>query len=170
VLELLRRLGREYDALILRRARLNKMYMAGSSTVSNPSKLRERSYRRISTDDGLSKATDTEFIRKTHPQNDHIITEPVSSMNLNLDSAGAPVPVEPVAQMGVYLPCAKESYRPSVVEHIVRSFMHMLQFAVAYFIMLLAMYFNGYIIICIFVGAFLGSLIFSWEPVSLGKE
>ena len=46
----------------------------------------------------------------------------------------------------------------------------MLQFAVAYFVMLLAMYFNGYIIICIFIGAFLGSFIFSWEPVSLSKE
>ena len=49
-----------------------------------------------------------------------------------------------------------------------RALLHMLQFAVAYFIMLLAMYFNGYIIICIFIGAFLGALIFSWE--GLGGE
>jgi copper transporter 1 len=46
----------------------------------------------------------------------------------------------------------------------------MVQFAVAYFIMLLAMYYNGYIIICIFIGAFFGALIFSWEPLSLSKE
>jgi copper transporter 1 len=61
-------------------------------------------------------------------------------------------------------------YRPSLVEHTVRSLMHMAQFAVAYIIMLLAMYFNGYIIICIFIGAFLGAFIFSWEPVDLNKE
>tara|TARA_R110002060_G_scaffold40006_5_gene51240 strand:+ start:219 stop:449 length:231 start_codon:yes stop_codon:yes gene_type:complete len=42
----------------------------------------------------------------------------------------------------------------------------MFQFAVAYFIMLLAMYFNGYIIICIFIGAWIGSFLFSWETVS----
>ncbi|KAF9884316.1 Copper Transporter integral membrane protein that functions in high affinity copper transport [Aspergillus nanangensis] len=60
--------------------------------------------------------------------------------------------------------------RPTVVEQTVRALLHMLQFAVAYFVMLLAMYFNGYIIICIFIGAFLGSFIFSWEPLRVGKE
>ncbi|KAG7140817.1 Copper transport protein ctr4 like [Verticillium longisporum] len=38
-------------------------------------------------------------------------------------------------------------------------------FAVAYFVMLLAMYYNGYIIICIFIGAYLGSFIFHWEKI-----
>lgn len=61
-------------------------------------------------------------------------------------------------------------YRPSLIEHTVRSLLHMVQFGVAYFVMLLAMYFNGYIIICIIIGAFLGAFIFSWEPVDLNKE
>lgn len=43
----------------------------------------------------------------------------------------------------------------------------MLQFAVAYFIMLLAMYYNGYIIISIIIGAFLGAFIFSWEGIHI---
>ncbi|KAL2864181.1 high-affinity Cu transporter CTR3 [Aspergillus lucknowensis] len=61
--------------------------------------------------------------------------------------------------------------RPNLTEQFVRALLHMLQFAVAYFVMLLAMYFNGYIIICIFIGAFLGSFIFSWEYLgSGGKE
>ncbi|KAL5341257.1 Ctr copper transporter [Aspergillus crustosus] len=63
--------------------------------------------------------------------------------------------------------CARVStpvrIRPTLIEQFVRAFLHMLQFAVAYIVMLLAMYFNGYIIICIFIGAFLGSFIFSWE-------
>lgn len=29
----------------------------------------------------------------------------------------------------------------------------------------LAMYYNGYIIICIFIGAFLGAFIFQWEKL-----
>jgi copper transporter 1 len=61
-------------------------------------------------------------------------------------------------------------YRPSLMEHSIRSLFHMVQFAVAYFIMLLAMYYNGYIIICIFIGAFLGAFIFAWEPVGMAKE
>ncbi|KAL4754212.1 hypothetical protein BDW72DRAFT_200948 [Aspergillus terricola var. indicus] len=60
--------------------------------------------------------------------------------------------------------------RPSLIEQVIRALLHMLQFAVAYFVMLLAMYFNGYIIICIFIGAFLGSFIFSWEYIGGGVK
>jgi len=31
----------------------------------------------------------------------------------------------------------------------------------------LAMYYNGYIIICIFIGAYLGALVFQWETIGL---
>jgi copper transporter 1 len=58
-------------------------------------------------------------------------------------------------------------FRQNVFQQIIRALFHMVQFAVAYFIMLLAMYYNGYIIICIIIGAFLGAFIFSWEPISL---
>ncbi|CZR50489.1 related to copper transport protein [Phialocephala subalpina] len=58
-------------------------------------------------------------------------------------------------------------FRPHIVQQMVRATLHMLQFAVAYFIMLLAMYFNGYIIICIIIGAWLGGFVFTWETVSL---
>ncbi|PVH81536.1 Ctr copper transporter [Cadophora sp. DSE1049] len=57
-------------------------------------------------------------------------------------------------------------FRPNLFQQMVRATLHMLQFAVAYFIMLLAMYFNGYIIISIFIGAWIGSFIFSWETVT----
>lgn len=66
-------------------------------------------------------------------------------------------------------PCAPKefSFRPSVVQQLIRALLHMAQFAVAYFIMLLAMYFNGYIIISIIIGAFLGAFVFSWETITL---
>ncbi|KLJ10402.1 hypothetical protein EMPG_14215 [Blastomyces silverae] len=53
--------------------------------------------------------------------------------------------------------------RPTLLQHTARSLLHMVQFGVAYFIMLLAMYYNGYIIICILIGSFLGSFVFSWK-------
>ena len=53
--------------------------------------------------------------------------------------------------------------RPTLLQHTLRSLLHMVQFGVAYFVMLLAMYYNGYIIICILIGAFLGSLVFAWK-------
>ncbi|KAL4820570.1 Ctr copper transporter family-domain-containing protein [Aspergillus spinulosporus] len=67
-------------------------------------------------------------------------------------------------------PAAPFRVRPSLIEQVIRALLHMLQFAVAYFVMLLAMYFNGYIIICIFIGAFLGSFIFSWEYIGGGVK
>jgi solute carrier family 31 (copper transporter), member 1 len=60
------------------------------------------------------------------------------------------------------------NFKPNVFQQVIRALFHMVQFAVAYFIMLLAMYYNGYIIICIIIGAFLGSFVFSWGPISLG--
>ncbi|KAL6707575.1 Copper Transporter integral membrane protein that functions in high affinity copper transport [Coniothyrium glycines] len=64
---------------------------------------------------------------------------------------------------------AATRFRPSVLQQAVRALLHMLQFAVAYFVMLLAMYYNGYIIICIFIGAYLGYFIFGWESFSIGQ-
>lgn len=62
----------------------------------------------------------------------------------------------------------KTTFRPNILEHIIRSLIHMLTFAVAYFVMLLAMYYNGYIIICIFIGAFLGYFAFNYESITVG--
>lgn len=56
---------------------------------------------------------------------------------------------------------------PTVFQQAIRALIHMLQFAVAYFIMLLAMYYNGYIIISIIIGAYLGAFIFSWEGIQI---
>ncbi|KAJ5083589.1 hypothetical protein N7456_013016 [Penicillium angulare] len=63
---------------------------------------------------------------------------------------------------------APSSFTPTIFQQAIRALLHMLQFAVAYFVMLLAMYYNGYFIICIFIGAYIGSFIFTWESISLG--
>lgn len=57
-------------------------------------------------------------------------------------------------------------FRPNVWQQAIRALLHMMQFAVAYFVMLLAMYYNGYFIICILIGAYLGAFIFQWETLS----
>jgi len=67
-------------------------------------------------------------------------------------------------------PIVDKGYRPTIFEQAIRALLHMVQFAVAYFVMLLAMYYNGYIIICIFLGAYIGSFIFHWEPLGGGQQ
>jgi copper transporter 1 len=60
-------------------------------------------------------------------------------------------------------------FRPSVMQQAIRAALHMCAFAVAYFVMLLAMYYNGYFIICIFIGAYLGYFIFGWESFNVSS-
>lgn len=72
----------------------------------------------------------------------------------------------PMSSKGTTL-AAPLQYKPTIVQQAVRALIHMLQFAVAYFIMLLAMYYNGYIIICIIIGAFLGFFLCSWEGIRI---
>ncbi|KAJ5327540.1 Ctr copper transporter family protein [Penicillium brevicompactum] len=131
-LDFLRRVGREYDAYIVRQARLRQ-----SARVTDIA---------TTCDDNACPGTEGEF------------STPKTLNHATAVASGAFVAPGPV------------SYRPSLAEHTIRSLIHMVQFAVAYIVMLLAMYYNGYIIICIFIGAFLGAFIFAWEPVSLAKE
>ncbi|KAK3291772.1 Ctr copper transporter family-domain-containing protein [Chaetomium fimeti] len=67
------------------------------------------------------------------------------------------------------LPAAAPGFRPTVLQQAMRALLHMVQFAVAYFVMLLAMYYNGYIIICIFIGSFLGAFVFQWEYLGVSN-
>ena len=60
--------------------------------------------------------------------------------------------------------------RPTLLQQMVRAVLHMLQFGVAYFVMLLAMYYNGYFIICILLGALIGAFAFSWDLAMPGGE
>ena len=62
---------------------------------------------------------------------------------------------------------SQATFTPNVFQQLVRAFLHMAQFAVAYIVMLLAMYYNGYMIICIFLGAFVGAFVFSWHSLAL---
>ena len=57
---------------------------------------------------------------------------------------------------------------PTTSQQAVRAGIYMLQFATAYILMLFAMYYNGYILVCIFIGAFVGFFIFSWDTLSAG--
>ena len=53
-------------------------------------------------------------------------------------------------------------FRATPLQQLVRSAIHAATFGVAYIIMLLAMYFNGYIIISIIIGSFIGKFLCDW--------
>ncbi|PHH88923.1 hypothetical protein CDD83_6885 [Cordyceps sp. RAO-2017] len=59
------------------------------------------------------------------------------------------------------------TFRATIVQQLIRSLLHALTFGGAYIVMLLAMYFNGFIIICIFIGAGLGKFLCDWLVVQI---
>ncbi|KAI0906819.1 Ctr copper transporter [Ustulina deusta] len=81
------------------------------------------------------------------------------------DASGSPNVKEHQVTQATAVPVV--SFRPNVIQQFIRALLHTLQFATAYWIMLLAMYYNGYVIICIILGAFIGSFIFQWERLDL---
>ncbi|PYH80670.1 Ctr copper transporter [Aspergillus uvarum CBS 121591] len=132
-LEFLRRVGREYDAFLVRRARLRY-----------------------------------QFLSTLDPSEGEMPLAPAASTSRCKNAVPAAAAAAAAATVGTSTATAAPSFRPTLPEQLVRATLHMLQFAVAYFVMLLAMYFNGYIIICIILGAFLGAFVFSWEVMGEG--
>lgn len=103
VLEVLRRVGKEYDSLILR-----------------------------------------QFQR-------HVAAQTASSKNESNCCAETPSTAPQVV-----------TFRASPLQQLIRAVIHAVTFGVAYIIMLLAMYFNGYIIISIIIGAGIGKFVCDW--------
>ncbi|OTA94078.1 hypothetical protein M434DRAFT_394979 [Hypoxylon sp. CO27-5] len=83
---------------------------------------------------------------------------------------GASTCCNPPAASSTHTTIASAGYRPKIHEQAIRALLHTAQFIVAYFLMLLAMYYNGYIIICIFIGAYIGSFVFQWEKLGSGQQ
>ncbi|OLN86304.1 Copper transport protein ctr4-like protein 2 [Colletotrichum chlorophyti] len=53
-------------------------------------------------------------------------------------------------------------FRASPLQQLIRSIIHAVTFGLAYIVMLLAMYYNGYLIISIIIGAGLGKFLCDW--------
>lgn len=61
----------------------------------------------------------------------------------------------------------KETIYPSPLEHIGRSGLYLMEWTVSYLIMLLWMYYNGYVIITMILGYFFGQLFFNYTPLTV---
>lgn len=119
-LELLRRIGKEYDALLLRQFQ-----------------------RRV-----------TNLKLRTANLSDGQAATATGGEAESCGPGGACAPPLPGQQF--------ITFRATPVQQLIRAAIHAVTFGVGYIVMLLAMYFNGYIIICIIIGAFLGKLLCDW--------
>lgn len=60
-----------------------------------------------------------------------------------------------------------QTYRVTPLQQVIRAAIHAVVFGIAYIVMLLAMYYNGYILFSIFTGAFLGKFFCDWFIIKL---
>ncbi|KAK1728844.1 hypothetical protein CaCOL14_008670 [Colletotrichum acutatum] len=61
-------------------------------------------------------------------------------------------------------------FRASPLQQLIRSVIHAATFGLAYIVMLLAMYYNGYLIISIIIGAGLGKFLCDWLVIRVTLE
>ena len=109
-----------------------------------------------------SREYDRYIVRQARNQLQHITSDVAIAIDPKINGPGPDSTQTVVTSQN-----NTQNFRPHLLQQTIRAFFHMMQFAVAYFVMLLAMYYNGYIIISIIIGAFLGAFVFSWEPIDL---
>ncbi|KAG9564908.1 putative high affinity copper protein, partial [Aureobasidium melanogenum] len=117
----------------------------------------------------LSKEYDTYILRQFHRRAASLQYQPrVSYVAPKFDNQGTPGDCGPDASCAPPLPEQRFiTFRATPSQQIARGIIHAATFGVGYIIMLLAMYFNGYIIISIILGAFLGKVLCDWMVVRL---
>ena len=161
LLEGLKRVQRSYDRSIVRKER-ERLAREKSSREDNDKEdeaeigkkdLRQRRDRQIGREPG-----------RTSPASS--CCQP-SATPLATATAATPgsTPAIPFLSTIIQSPSHRPRARITLIQQSLRALIHTCQFSVAYFVMLLAMYFNGYIIICIFIGAYIGNFTFSWDVV-----
>ncbi|KAL1618489.1 hypothetical protein SLS54_007217 [Diplodia seriata] len=150
LLEFLRRAAKEYDRLLLRQHQRAMFAEVSSSGSSSPQRTPVPAPAPAPEPAPVSCCDNTDSIESEKNESSKPSAAAITTART------APFPRRTTTR-----------FRPNVMQQAIRALLHLLQFALAYFVMLLAMYYNGYLIICIFIGAFLGAFIFSWESVEV---
>ncbi|KAK5105141.1 hypothetical protein LTS08_001415 [Lithohypha guttulata] len=104
-----------------------------------------------------------EFCRRLGKEYDALI---VRQFKRNVNARAASIRAQAAgAYEGSEPPFA--TFRATPVQQFIRAVLHAVVFALAYLIMLLAMYYNGYIILSIVIGAGIGKFLCDWMIVKI---
>ncbi|KAF3910751.1 hypothetical protein ABW20_dc0100025 [Dactylellina cionopaga] len=60
--------------------------------------------------------------------------------------------------------------RPTIFQHLLKSLIYVVLIGIGYILMLLAMYYNGYVFFCLVIGAWLGNFLFGWDTCVLDES
>ncbi|KAI0490297.1 ctr copper transporter [Xylaria cf. heliscus] len=109
-----------------------------------------------------------EFVRRIGKEYDHLI---LRQFQQHVDSQAALArSKDNCCSDGPRLDSQTVMFRASPIQQAIRSFIHAVAFGIAYILMLIAMAFNGYVIIVIIIGAGFGKFLCDWmtQKVTVG--
>ncbi|EGS23688.1 putative high affinity copper protein [Thermochaetoides thermophila DSM 1495] len=102
-----------------------------------------------------------EYIQRQFAARVALLSQGVSS-NTSAPSCGAGGTTNSSSSTGEALAPQTVTFRASPLQQFIRALIHAATFGLAYIVMLLAMYYNGYIIFSILIGALLGKFLCDW--------
>ncbi|KAK0569895.1 copper transporter complex subunit Ctr4 [Tilletia horrida] len=180
LIEAIRRWGREWDRYIVRKALQDRIIlrMARAEAAAAPPPPPPSST--TTTAGALEKGNESAAASApttpgesasslAHQPNNNSLTRSVRaplSHNRTLariESAFFGVPASASARTAAL---NRARFRPTVLQQFIRSLVYAVQFAGAYIVMLIAMTFNGYILIAIILGGFAGHFVSTWDNLS----
>ncbi|KAE8221989.1 hypothetical protein CF319_g4746 [Tilletia indica] len=158
LIEAIRRWGREWDRYIVRKAFQDRLALrlARKQALLHHSSGASSAGSRRSLDD------------EDDPSNNNDVRQVQAPLSKNralakIESAFFGVPVSASAASSAI---NQTRFRPTVMQQFIRSLVYAVQFTGAYIVMLIAMSFNGYILIAIILGGFAGHFVSTWDNLS----
>lgn len=137
LIEVIRRLGREWDRYVVRTELTENARQTPAERAGTPS-------------DGAKGS------EQPHD----------TSIDVNEALYGYPARVGGASTAARFWAKHPQRFRPSLVQQTVRSLIYAVQFMGAYLVMLMAMTFNGYIIMSICLGGLFGHFISTWDSLA----
>ncbi|CAD6985876.1 unnamed protein product [Tilletia controversa] len=168
LIEAIRRWGREWDRYIVRNALSDRLALrqARQQVLMSSSAASNRS---LDEDDDVSsnKAREGQALSSAEQQTQRStrVQAPLSKNRTlaKIESAFFGVPAFTSASSSAV---NQTRFRPTVMQQFIRSLVYAVQFTGAYIVMLIAMTFNGYILIAIILGGFAGHFVSTWDNLS----
>ncbi|KAF3177646.1 Copper Transporter integral membrane protein that functions in high affinity copper transport [Orbilia oligospora] len=159
LVEALRRCVREWDRYIVRDWKKRAITAADGVNVTIP----DTDTKDITT--GCCSSTPAEIASSSSSQKGGLVTKPSAiSTTTKKSFLSRLCPFTPSTKSSVATP------RPTIVQHLLKSLIYAVLLGVGYILMLLAMYYNGYIFFCLVIGAWLGNFLFGMDTCVLDES
>ncbi|KAK6504390.1 Copper Transporter integral membrane protein that functions in high affinity copper transport [Arthrobotrys conoides] len=160
LVEALRRCAREWDRHIVRDWKKRAMLAAEGVNVTVPN----TNIKDTTTATNCCSSTPAETSSSSSSQKGGLVTKSPVNATIKKSFLSRLFPFVTSSKALVSTP------RPTILQHMLKSLIYAVLLVVGYILMLLAMYYNGYIFFCLVIGAWLGNFLFGMDTCVLDES